>query len=553
MDLVIEGHEIGIFAQIDCSKMTYPEKRNIFQMKKIHRFKQVPKKVPLIIACLVLIVLVIIKGIISLNNNEYSPVSKTVSESVINVKDAGAKGDQRSDDTKPIQKTLDLAKTSSTPIKIVIPKGTYKLTSTLRIYKNTHLVLEEGAELLRSHDNTIMVNGDAGAMYTDYNGHGNITIEGGIWNGNIKNYPDPFNAIGIARGKNITIRNIEVRDVASDHAIDINASEQVVIENSKFLGFKDTTPDHSRFYSEAIQISEHTKLGFSQYGVYDGTPSKNITIRNSYFGASGTKGTTAWPVGIGNHGSVHNKFSTNIMIQDNTFEGITFVGIRNFKWKDTTIENNTFLNNNRGIALSNPDGKGESSKTSNGIQTGLPQSGSNTTISNNIFQNTRRENIYGEGWPSPTNVAKIESLIISKNVFNNQLGGNQKPNIYLNWIDGVTISNNRISNAYRGIYLGFASNVTISDNTFENIGTDGLLVDEPDLKYQHKGYTNNIKIRHNTLSEIGRIGLFIQYTKGFSIIENEITTSAEKNSFHVDNYSENGEIKDNTIITNIHQ
>lgn len=76
--------------------------------------------------------------------------------------------------------------------------------------------------------------------------------------------------------------------------------------------------------------------------------------------------------------------------------------------------------------------------------------------------------------------------------------------------------------------MGFASNVTISDNKFENIGTDGLLIDEPDLKYQHKGYTNNIKIRHNTLSDIGRIGLFIQYTKGFSIIENEITTSAEK-------------------------
>lgn len=44
-------------------------------------------------------------------------------------------------------------------------------------------------------------------------------IEGGILNGNIKNYPDPFNTIGIARRKNITIRSIEVRDVALNYSI----------------------------------------------------------------------------------------------------------------------------------------------------------------------------------------------------------------------------------------------------------------------------------------------------------------------------------------------
>ncbi|MGE7778634.1 right-handed parallel beta-helix repeat-containing protein [Peribacillus sp. NPDC097264] len=514
-------------------------------MKKTQSVITKQIKVTVIIIFFILAFSIILEGIKSLKDNE--------SNSVFNVQELGAKGDRINNDTKVIQETLDLAKTSKTPIKVFIPKGTYKLTNTLRIYKNTHLVLENSAVLLRSHDNTIMVNGDAGAMYTDYNGHGNITIEGGIWDGNITNYPDPFNAIGIARGKNITIRNIEVRDIASDHAIDINASENVVIENSEFLGFKDTTPDHSRFYSEAIQVSEHTKLGFSQYGEYDGTPSKNVTIRNCYFGASGTEGTSAWPVGIGNHGSVHNKFSTDIKIHDNIFKGMTFVAIRNFKWKDTSIENNTFLDGNRGIALSNPNGKGESSKTSNGIQTGLPQSGSHTLISKNIFENTRRENIYGEGWPSHSNIAKIEFVIISDNVFNHQLGGNQRPNIYLKWVDDVYISNNRISNSYLGIYLGFASNVTINENTLENIATDGLLVDEPDKNYQHKGYTNNIEVTQNNLSNFGRMGLLVQYTKGFTIKENKITTSPEKNSIYVDDLSINGEISKNTIITDVNQ
>lgn len=212
-----------------------------------------------------------------------------------------------------------------------------------------------------------------------------------------------------------------------------------------------------------------------------------------------------------------------------------------------------FLDGNRGIALSNPNGKGESSKTSDGIQTGLPQSGSHTTISKNTFENTRRENIYGEGWPNHSTIAKIESVIISDNVFNHQLGGNQRPNIYLNWVDDVYISNNRISNAYLGIYLGFASNVTISKNTLENIVTDGLLVDEPDKNYQHKGYTNNIEVTQNNLSNFGKMGLFIQYTKGFTIKENKIITSPEKNSIQVDNLSSNGEILENTIITDVNQ
>ncbi|RXZ01670.1 right-handed parallel beta-helix repeat-containing protein [Fictibacillus sp. S7] len=477
----------------------------------------------------------------------YINQKQSSSPDMINVKDYGAKGDNLHDDTEAIQKTFNMAKSNKGRIKITIPKGTYKLTKTLRIYKNTHLSLQNGATLMRHHNATILVNGDPGKMYHKYNGNGQITIDGGIWDANITQFPDPANVIGLGRGENIRIKNIEVRDVPSGHAIDLNAVKNVVIENSKFLGYKDTTPNHSRYYAEAIQISEHTKLGFSPFGDYDGTPSKNISIRHCYFGKSGTEGTGAWPVAVGNHGSVYNKFSTNISIHHNTFKELTFVAVRIFKWKDTYIYDNQFQNNNRGVALSNPDGKGEPSKTAEGIQTGLPQSGSHTTIKNNYFHNTLRENIFGQGWPSSDSIAKIESLDIQNNTFYNQKGVNKRPNLYLGWVDDVTISNNHFSKIYLGMYLTFASNVKITGNTLDTVATHALLVTEPDPSYQLKGNTHTIEATDNKISNFKGIGLFLQYTKGFSLTNNTFHSPGNDNYINVRLHSSNGSIHSNQV------
>jgi polygalacturonase len=350
-----------------------------------------------------------------------------------NVHDLGAMGDGDHDDTSAVQKALNQAKNADSQIKVVVPAGTYKLTDTLHIYKNTHLILEEGAIFLRSHNRSILINGDWGETYSGYYGHGNIIIEGGIWDGNIEQYPDGFNAIGIARGKDITIRNIEVRDVANGHAIDLNASKNVLIENNHFLGYIDTTKDGSRSFSEAVQISEHTKNGFGAFGPYDGTPSQNIVVRNNFFGGSQTKGTTSWPVGIGNHLSIFNKYNEEIKITNNRFYGMTHSGIHLYKWKNTLIQDNLFEDCRQGITFMNP----KSSKTADGEKMKKPQSGSDVTISGNTFKNIKREAIFASGWKK----ARIEEIVINDNMFY-PAPKEKNPVIALSWVEGVDIQAN---------------------------------------------------------------------------------------------------------------
>jgi parallel beta-helix repeat protein len=491
------------------------------------------------------VILILIVILFQLDN------SNTQQEKIINVKNLGAVGDNMHDDTQAIQNALNVAKNSNTPIQVIIPTGTYKLTKTLHIYKNTHLLLKKDAKLIRNHNGIIIMNGDKGDHYEGYDGHGDIIIEGGIWEGNILNYPSTFSAIGIARGRNITIRNIEVRDVVNAHGIDLNASENVLIENSKFLGFSDRTYNKSRFYSEAIQISEHTKPGFSEMGVYDGTPNKNVTIRNCYFGPSGTKGTTAWPVGVGNHLSVYNKFNTNIKIYNNTFEGMKFAGIQNFKWKDTEIMNNTFLNCERGIVLQNPNGNGESSKDSKNIQTNLPQSGLNISISKNKFKNTYKENIYIVGRYKDHTISKVNSIIITDNLFENQLGINNNPNIYLTLVNEVEVSKNTISKVHRGIHINSGSNINIIDNKFEELKTDALIVNQSNVKLKEKGNASNINITRNTILQFRQKGLFLKNTNGFKINQNVfiISNQSKQDAIKVDSSSKNGLILENRIVT----
>ena len=442
----------------------------------------------------------------------------------INIKKIGAVGDGKTDDTLIIQKALNSAKSSNKPITITIPKGTYKLTDTLVVYSNTNITLEKGAILERNHSSSIIVNGESTKEYKKYDGEGNITIEGGTLDGNLENYPSPFNAIGIAHGKNISIKNLVVKDIAGGHAIDINGSKDVLIENCQFLGYKDVTTDHSRYYSEAVQIAEQTKLGFPRFGEYDGTPSQDITIDNNYFGPSGTKGTTAWPVGVGNHLTVYDEFNKGIKIINNRFDGMTLAGIRPLKWQDTYIANNTFTSCYIGIQLSNTNGQGESSKTVDGVQTNKPQSGSNYVIENNTFNNSKKNGIFGRGWFINDTLATMDSLTVKGNIFTNQNLNFKGAVIDLSWIKDVTLDENVISNVYKGISISYGSNIKISKNDLNAISTDGISINEQVNLYPN--FSNGVTIAENSISDFSGFGVKANYVTSLLVHNNSLETAS---------------------------
>lgn len=97
----------------------------------------------------------------------------------VSVCDFGAYGDSLHDDFAAVQAALDCG-----AAEVVIPQGIYRISETLKIHSNTSIIADCGAKLVlksstRRHRNDfLLTNSDT------ENGNENISITGGIWDGN---------------------------------------------------------------------------------------------------------------------------------------------------------------------------------------------------------------------------------------------------------------------------------------------------------------------------------------------------------------------------------
>jgi len=380
----------------------------------------------------------------------------------------GAVGDGSADDTAAIQHALNAIRDSGGG-EVELLRGRYLISEILRIYEGASLRCDPQTVILRGAATSgIFINGDAGATYPGYEGHGNITIEGGVLDGNLGSFPDAYSAVSIGHASRIVVRNVEFRDVSWAHALEINSSDDVLIEDCRFFGFMDS-PDGSRFYSEAIQIDIPTALSFPAFGAWDGTPSRNVTIRRNSFGASGTDGTIAWPCGIGEHGAVHDVFSGAVRIESNTFDGATYYAVRTFQWRDCQITNNLFTNCNGGIAVSTATPNSLSTQDVNGVQQGNSQPNSRLLIADNIFRD-----IGGSGAIAAygRDHALNDGLQIASNLVENCSGSA----IRISYARESSVNGNTIRNARRGVHVDGLETTVISDNLITGSVVNGMEV-----------------------------------------------------------------------------
>lgn len=387
---------------------------------------------------------------LSSNSVNVMSSNKMIENSIIDPTKApyNAKGDGTTDDTAAIQKALNLAK-EGTKISVLIPKGIYKITDWLIIYKNTHIKMSKDTIILRCHRGGFFINGEKKDTYYGYVGNGNITIEGGQLEGNSSAFKKGFSAIGLGHSSNIKISNLVIKDVINGHAIDLNSSKNVVIENCGFLGFKDTTEGNKNYFREAIQISNHTLRGFKNFGAYDGTACENVTIKGCYFGSSGTKGTKSWNVGIGNHSAINNIYTSNVNIINNVFKSMGYTAIRLFKFNNCNVQGNTFNNCRRAVTISSAKANTSASLNKDGSQSGNPQAGKNYKIIKNTFRNTIKESIYAKGALEGENIAMISVISIRGNSFINEkiLAKKRKAEVFMQYVDKYKIYDNYIINS----------------------------------------------------------------------------------------------------------
>lgn len=198
--------------------------------------------------------------------------------------------------------------------------GLYNITSPLNVYSNTRIIMEPGVILKRAANVPIFTS-NLVASAKGYSAVNNVYIEGGVLDGDVSK-TSFGNIMQFMHSKDIFLRNIIFKDIKGSHAIEINSSKNVHIENCIFRGY---IPNPDGAYREAIQIDfanfsalQITKVKTS--ACYDDTHCKNIFIEKCIFEES-----DKYPApinAIGTHSATaSDKKHENIQILNNIAKG----------------------------------------------------------------------------------------------------------------------------------------------------------------------------------------------------------------------------------------
>lgn len=376
---------------------------------------------------------------------------------------------------------------------VIVPAGTWTLsTLPLRIYSNTRLTLMPGAVFRRNQSETMILNGDASQNLPGYTGQSNIIIEGGLWDmrGTVAGLTASAMCISIGHASDITIRDLEIRDLPGYHGIELNSTKRGIITGCKFRGYIDPG---GRDFSEAIQLDLAKSVGvFGGFGPYDHTPTEDVLIQGCYFGASGTGGTTAWPRGIGSHSATITKFHRRIRVLGNTFEGVLQYAVSAYNWEDVTINGNTFSSCGSGVRIRSVIvSDTEDTKDPSGTQTSASQSIKNFAIAGNTFR-------FGAGYDDPIvalgeTTGQILNLAIGTNSIDTTT--NSENGIRLQRVERFTVGNNTVSNVSgTAISTESCTNGNITGNQIYTPGAHGITA----VTCTHMGLTaNNIMYAAN--------------------------------------------------------
>lgn len=274
----------------------------------------------------------------------------------------GAVGNGIADDAPAIQAALDAAYTAGGGW-VIVPVGTYKVaTLPLRIRRNVRLTLADGALIQRGANGTMLLNGTSGQTLGGYTGHGNILIEGGVWDARATSYPTSAMLISIGHAENVTVRNTVLKDTCGFHAIEMNSTKTGRIINVSALGYVD--PDGTRTFSEAFQFDlAKGSSYFGGFGPYDDTVCTDVVVENCTVGPSGTVGTTSWPRGVGSHSASPGKPHTGVRIHGLHCEDLTQFAVGGYTWQDSIVEGLVLKNCGAGVRMRTLDSSSASHRT----------------------------------------------------------------------------------------------------------------------------------------------------------------------------------------------
>ena len=240
------------------------------------------------------------------------------------------------DNTITSQKFNDMLKSSSKFKTFYFLEGTYSLKQ-LRLKSNTHIILDKNVVINVADNSHLFFNFELTDIdVLEYNGQGNIIIEGGTINGHIASF---------IHGYDITFKNIKANNCPRDHYFEISSCKNVTIKGCTFNGMIEQAVD--RQYVEYIQIEQAKRDSFPHLGdvnspTFDNTPSTNIVIDDNVFDRGVDTFSHAYAA-IGSHVSSP-QYLGFVSIRKNKFYNFTWGAISMRSWEQVEIDDNYFEN-----------------------------------------------------------------------------------------------------------------------------------------------------------------------------------------------------------------
>ena len=397
---------------------------------------------------------------------------------------------------------MDVA-TNDAPGEVVVPDGTYVLSSNLRIYPGTTLthgtnafVRYEGASggsmLLGCHldDNGNPCSGD-GCPHGGYSQCHDVVVQGGYWDRN-SSADELSQAFVFRHASGITIRDMDVVH-CSNHHFNLSGSEDVVVDNVCFSGQVRYTGHSEDFWLtyaygdedrynpiEAIHLDYLDSVGEASARPLDKTPARNVLVTNCVFDGVFSC--------VGVHHLPQGDPASNLRIADCTFRNPHGFAVYMYGVTNGKIEN-CDQTGGLGILLSNQSStRVAGNDVSGSKQYGVfARNGSHASIVGNRFANTTLRAIHVE--QSTTTATDNTIATTGDNAI--LLNGSGKAVVDRNVVTGagkngilamaktsLYARDNTITSAKsHGIYSTGGSSLNAARNTIRSAQNNGIVLD----------------------------------------------------------------------------
>ncbi len=455
-----------------------------------------------------------------------------------------------SDNAKVIQAAFDEAKNKASDknrYRIYFPKGEYHINTTLNIFSNTELYLDEKTTLVQDapKGQNIVKAGDFSQKHILYNGFRNIKIDGGKWD-------MQFNgscAMRFGHCTNLSIRNVNITNILDAHHIEAAAVDTLSITDSTFT----SSLRRGSNSCEAIQLDIlHDSKHFPGFEEFDDTPNKNVTISGCTFSNLHS--------GIGTRSAVVSKYFDNVVIENNKFENIQEKAISCFNYKNSKIINNTFTNVNSGICFeylpNNFFGAYfQRMYIANDKSIGKINSKSSTVISGNVMNIKQiaesSYGIYAYGAKIDSDTARkkgitagdytISDLSIDNNTINVEENSSKSYGIYITGVNKSEISSNTLTDyssakdGINGINICASQKNVIKNNNISGTFNNGISI----FNKSFPG-SKNLLITSNSISGVKSFGIRVAESSYATIkSDNNISAGESPLCLYSQNYSQN--------------